>query len=109
MAAQSAFPPFDPGEQTRLEGMGEVWIQPPIMQVVTTQPPPARPGPGQLTFGPNQQVLEPQAEQPTQMSMLPDPQPWELSDDPVRPGGPRGRLGRRRSKAGISPGQTSLF
>ena len=108
MSAQPAFPPFEPGEQTRLPGMPEVWIQPPIMQVVP-EPAPAKPGPGQLSFGPNQQVLEPQPEQPQQLSMLDDPQPWELVDSAGTPGGPRGRLGRRRSRAGISPGQTSLF
>lgn len=70
---------------------------------------PAAVSPGQLSFGPNQMVLEESPSVPVQLSLLPDPPVWE-ADPPAPPALlPPGRLARRRRRASITPGQTSLF
>lgn len=104
--------PIDP-EQPPLPGI-EGAAQPPLMARVRDELPewPLRPfevGRDQLTLGPNQQSLSDVEPEPVQLSMLPDPPPWEMGEEPPTPPVRAGRLGRRRIKRGISPGQRSLF
>jgi uncharacterized protein (TIGR00369 family) len=57
----------------------------------------------------NQMVLKESPPAPAQLSLLPDPPVWE-ADPPAPPASlPSGRLARRRRRASITPGQTSLF
>ena len=108
-------------EQTALEGLAGATqpsipglprpVQPPLMALIDEEMPHTAPDviPGQLTFGPQQSVLADAEPLPIQLSLLADPAIWEAdrpSDGPKRF---EGRLGRRRSRAGIGPGQTSLF
>jgi hypothetical protein len=65
--------------------------------------------PDQLSFGANQDVLPEAEEQPAQLSLLPDPPPWETPEPEKQAQTTTGRLARRRAKRGISPGQQSLF
>lgn len=110
MGSQEALPEFHRSEQMRLDGIPATWIQPPLMNPVHDREQDVpQPGLDQLSFGPNQQVLTPQPPEPQQLAMLPEPAPWEMSDEPVRPITGKGRLAKRRSRAGISPGQTTLF
>lgn len=110
MGSQPALPEFERSEQMRLDGVPATWIQPPLMNPVTEHDDEApKPGLDQLTFGPNQQVLTPQPPEPQQLAMLPEPPPWEMGDEPTRATTGKGRLAKRRSRAGISPGQTTLF
>lgn len=111
--------PIDP-EQPPLPGL-EGAAQPPLMARVRDELPewPLRPfvvevevGPDQLSMGPNQQSLSDVEPEAVQLSMLPDPPPWEMPEEgPVTPtpSGRTGRLSKRRNKRGISPGQRSLF
>jgi hypothetical protein len=43
-----------------------------------------------------------------QLPLLPDPAPWETDPYPVLPPKP-GRLARKRTRLGITPGQATLF
>ena len=73
----------------------------------------------QLSFGPNQQQLTEVEPIPLQMSLLPDPAPWELDPGPPPgrregaaqgPGGAEpGRGGAEDPSLTISEGQESLF
>lgn len=65
--------------------------------------------PDQLTFGANQDSLPEAEEQPVQLSLLPDPPPWETPESDETPKRTTGRLARKRARRGISPGQRSLF
>ena len=65
--------------------------------------------PDQLSFGANQDTLPEAEEQPTQLSLLPEPPPWETPEAPDPPKRPSGRLARKRARRGITPGQGSLF
>lgn len=68
-----------------------------------------RPGPGQLHFGANQEPLtEPPAEA-RQLPLLPDPPVWEAEPPSAPVRARKGRLARKRSNLGLSPGQMSLF
>lgn len=69
---------------------------------------PLRVNPDQLSFGARQGSIEEVEPAAVQLSMLPPPPIWEEEISPRRPA-PSGRLARRRSKRGISPGQQSLF
>lgn len=119
-----AEPQHEPGYpvQTSLTGLGGVAqpplpglpepIQPPLMALVSEEEEEAariEPMTGQLTFGPQQTVLTEAEASPVQLSMLPDPPIWESDGPSVTRKRPEGRLGRKRTKAGIGPGQTSLF
>lgn len=68
-----------------------------------------RPGPGQLRFGANQEQLTESPAEACQLPLLPDPPVWE-AEPPRAPARPRkGRLAKKRSNLGLSPGQMSLF
>lgn len=86
----------------------------PLMVPVTSRDPdwsPTRPPSlvGQLTLGPQQLTLEETRPSPQQLALLPEPPPWEMPDTAPSIRSAKGRLSRRRSRSGISPGQTSLF
>lgn len=67
------------------------------------------PGAGQLSLESHQQILKELEPAPQQLPLLPDPAPWEADQEPQRGPAASSRLSRRRSKLGITPGQTSLF
>jgi hypothetical protein len=72
-------------------------------------PEPPAPNPDQLHFGPSQEPLCEQPDEPRQLPLLPDPPEWE-SEAPVPERRPRkGRLARKRANLGLSPGQLPLF
>jgi hypothetical protein len=99
-------------EQFNLPGLQEftttdAWVINPYFE------PPAdvavKPGPGQLHFGANQEPLSESPAEACQLPLLPDPPVWE-AEPPRAPARPRkGRLARKRSNLGLSPGQMSLF
>lgn len=95
-------------EQPHLPGIpkGKLPIQSPLVSEVSES---AEPIPGQLVFGPNQRSLEEVAPEPVQLSMLDEPPPWESSEEPPPQPRNKGRLRKRRTRRGITPGQTSLF
>lgn len=97
-------------EQVPLPGMPEGVrtterepIQPPLMNVWD-----GGPSADQLSFAADQMVLQQLASEPAQLAFLPDPAIWEVIDSPKRQA-PAGRLGRRRARNGITPGQGSFF
>lgn len=99
-------------EQFNLPGLQEftttdAWVVNPYFEPPAQEP--ARPTPGQLHFGPNQEPLAESEAVARQLPLLPDPPVWEAEPAPA-PARPRkGRLARRRSNLGLSPGQMSLF
>lgn len=68
-----------------------------------------RPGPGQLHFGANQEQLTESPAEACQLPLLPDPPVWEAESPRVPARSRKGRLARKRSNLGLSPGQMSLF
>lgn len=83
--------------------------QPPLMVQVPDLAP-ADPDPNQAAlFGPTQPELKELPPQPQQLSMLPEPAIWEEAVSAGTPSLRKGRLAKRRTRAGISPGQTSFF
>lgn len=95
-------------EQPHLPGIPKANppIQSPLVAEVSDK---TEPIPGQLIFGPNQGSFEEVAPQPVQLSMLDEPPPWEAPEEPPPQPRRQGRLHKRRSRRGITPGQTSLF
>ena len=88
-------------------------VQRPLMVEARDELPqwPLRPhtvGDDQLSFGPNQEPLAELEPEAVQLSLLPEPAPWEApeSEPPVSR---KGRLAKRRARQKISPGQRSLF
>jgi hypothetical protein len=67
------------------------------------------PGAGQLSLESHQQMLKELKPAPQQLPLLPDPAPWEVDPEPQRGMPASSRLSRRRTKLGITPGQTTLF
>lgn len=68
--------------------------------------------PGQLSFGPQQGVLSEAELPPQQLALLPDPPPWEQDPGPPplgRAGFKQGRMAKKHSRMGTSPGQVALF
>lgn len=103
---------LDEGEQPPLPGLEDAAVQLPLAAPVRETLPdwplgPHPPSPAQLQFGPNQMVFSEVEPDPQQLSLLPDPPPWELPDHP-RPAGSTRRRSRHRPPR-ISPGQRSLF
>ncbi len=64
---------------------------------------------GQLSLESHQQILKELEPAPQQLPLLPDPAPWEADPEPQRGVPASSRLSRRRTKLGITPGQTTLF
>jgi hypothetical protein len=99
-------PGIDP-EQQPLPGLKPTRIaepiQSPLMAEVSEEVPE-----GQMRIYGDQPPLSPRDPEPTQLALLPDPPPWEMPDEP-RAKVPKGRLSKKRSRAGITPGQTKLF
>lgn len=101
------------GEQNSLPGLGiGGYRQPPLMSLMNDEPTPPGPPvlPGQLVLGaPEQPELTEASPPPVQLSLLPDPPPWELDPGPAPAALKGGRLSRRRARTGVTPGQTQLF
>jgi hypothetical protein len=66
-------------------------------------------GPDQLSFDANQISLDEVEPGPEQLLLLPEPPVWEEPATPPQREAVNGRLARRRSRRGITPGQQSLF
>lgn len=104
------------GEQQSLPGTEHLAPrQPPLMAAVTEEVEatwplrPARPGPGQLNLTSEQMELEQVEPQPVQLQLLDEPPPWETPQVSPAPKDKTGRLAKKRSRKGITPGQASLF
>lgn len=104
-------PSIDP-EQFNLPGLQDFTTIDPWLINPYFEPPAdatVQPGPGQLHFGENQEQLTEAPVEACQLPLLPDPPVWE-AEPPSFPARPRkGRLARKRSNLGLSPGQMSLF
>ncbi|MGH9197273.1 MAG: hypothetical protein ACRD1T_16230, partial [Acidimicrobiia bacterium] len=64
--------------------------------------------PGQLRLDQNQMELDDAEPEAVQLALFPEPPPWEAAPEEPRPTR-SGRLSRKRSRLGITPGQRSLF
>ncbi len=63
----------------------------------------------QLSFEANQEPLSETPASPCQLPLLPDPPVWEMGPVAPAPKSRKGRLARKRTNLGLSPGQMSLF
>lgn len=99
-------------EQFNLPGLqdfttSDAWVVNPYFEPPAVEP--VVPGPGQLRFGANQEPLSEAPSVARQLPLLPDPPVWEAEPAPARTPPRKGRLARKRSNLGLSPGQMSLF
>ncbi|MEX0789415.1 MAG: hypothetical protein WD178_01420 [Actinomycetota bacterium] len=100
-------------EQFNLPGLHDFlssggWVMNPY-PVAEPAEEPAGPGLDQLHFGANQEPLSESPSEACQLPLLPDPPVWEARPSEPAPRPRKGRLARKRSNQGLSPGQMSLF
>lgn len=71
---------------------------------------PMRPtGLDQLRLDHNQLEITDAEPDPIQLMLFPEPPPWESGSEEHQASARSGRLSRKRSRLGITPGQRSLF
>lgn len=85
--------------------------QVPLLAPVRDQLPewPMRPATSQLRLDQNQLEITDAHPDPIQLMLFPEPPLWEAGAEESRRPGTPGRLSRKRSRLGITPGQGSLF